>query len=142
VLAKILRPAGTGESVPVGTPIMVTVDDAKDVAAFAGFVAPGAAAAPAPKAAAAAPAPPPPPPPPAPAAPAPAARASTPAPAAPAAGEDDGYAGWPAWGQSLSRSPLGEALLAKQRAYTAEFGFAGVALSEEPPAAAPQKGKK
>jgi pyruvate/2-oxoglutarate dehydrogenase complex dihydrolipoamide acyltransferase (E2) component len=141
VLAKILQPAGTGASVAVGTPIMVTVDDAKDVAAFASFVAPGAAAAA-----------PPPPPPPAPKAPAAAAaaaaappRASTPAPAAPpaaaGAGEDDGYAAWPAWGQSLARSPLGEALLAKQRAYGAEYGFSGVALTEELPAAAPPKKK-
>jgi hypothetical protein len=120
---------------------MVTCDDANDVAAFASFVAPGAAAAPPPKAAAAAPAaaPPPPPQPKAPAPPppaaAPAARPATPAPA----GEDDGYAAWPAWGQSLARSPLGEALLAKQRAYAAEYGFAGMALTEEPPTAPPKK---
>ncbi|KAL3794882.1 hypothetical protein ACHAWO_007656 [Cyclotella atomus] len=61
VVAKILVPAGSGE-LNVGSPIMVTVDDAADVAAFenfspeAGGGAPAAVAAPATEPAAAAPA--------------------------------------------------------------------------------------
>jgi len=39
VLAKILAPAGSAD-LPVGTPIMVIVEDAADVAAFADFEAP------------------------------------------------------------------------------------------------------
>ncbi len=46
MLARILKPAGTGESVAVGTPILVTVDDVKDVAAFANFSAGASAGAP------------------------------------------------------------------------------------------------
>jgi pyruvate dehydrogenase E2 component (dihydrolipoamide acetyltransferase) len=72
-LAKILKQAGSGE-IKVGEPIFVTVAEADDVPAFAGFSADGAAlpaSEPAPAAAT-----------PAPAAP---AAASTPAPAAPAA---------------------------------------------------------
>lgn len=71
-IAKILMDAGTGADIPVGTPIMVTVEEADDVAAFANFVAPVEAAAP----------PPPPPPPAAPEAPAKVA-AATPAPVVP-----------------------------------------------------------
>jgi pyruvate dehydrogenase E2 component (dihydrolipoamide acetyltransferase) len=37
-VAKILMEAGSGEDIPVGTPIMVTVEEAEDVAAFADFV--------------------------------------------------------------------------------------------------------
>jgi pyruvate dehydrogenase E2 component (dihydrolipoamide acetyltransferase) len=37
-VAKILMEAGSGEDIPVGTPIMVTVEEAADVAAFADFV--------------------------------------------------------------------------------------------------------
>ena len=43
VLAKILLPEGS-QDVPVGTPMVVLCDDAADVAAFADFVAEGAAA--------------------------------------------------------------------------------------------------
>ena len=63
VLAKILLPEGASD-IPVGTPMVVLVDDVKDVAAFADFTvdaapaeAAPAAAAPAPAAPAAAPAP-------------------------------------------------------------------------------------
>lgn len=47
-LAKILMEAGTGEDIPVGTPIMVTVEEKEDVAAFTNYEAPAAEAAPAP----------------------------------------------------------------------------------------------
>lgn len=52
VLAKILKPAGSTD-VAVGTLIAITVEDVKDVAAFATFVPPAAAAAAPPKPAAA-----------------------------------------------------------------------------------------
>jgi pyruvate dehydrogenase E2 component (dihydrolipoamide acetyltransferase) len=49
-VAKILMEAGSGEDIPVGTPIMVTVEEADDVAAFADFVLEkGATPAPAPQ---------------------------------------------------------------------------------------------
>ena len=64
-IAKIL--VGTGEELACGTPIMVTVQEERDIAAFADFVAPVAAPAAAPAAAA------------------PAAAAPAPAAAAPAA---------------------------------------------------------
>lgn len=57
VVAKILMEAGTGADIVVGTPIMITVEEAGDVAAFANYVAPAAAAAEAPKVVEAAPAP-------------------------------------------------------------------------------------
>ena len=43
-MAKILVEAGSGE-IPVGTPVMVTVEEEEDIAAFKDFVAPEAAAA-------------------------------------------------------------------------------------------------
>lgn len=43
VVAKILMEAG-GDDIVVGTPIMVTVEEPEDVAAFAGFEAPSAPA--------------------------------------------------------------------------------------------------
>ena len=42
-MAKILVEAGSGE-IPVGTPVMVTVEEEEDIAAFQDFVAPEAAA--------------------------------------------------------------------------------------------------
>ena len=78
ILAKILLPEGA-QDVPVGTPMVVLVTDAADVAAFADFTvegAPAAAPAAAPEPAPAAAAPPPPP-----AAPAAPAAAASPAPA-------------------------------------------------------------
>jgi pyruvate dehydrogenase E2 component (dihydrolipoamide acetyltransferase) len=48
-IAKILYEAGTGADIVVGTPIMVTVEEEDDVAAFANFEAPAVAAAPAPE---------------------------------------------------------------------------------------------
>lgn len=42
-VAKFLMEAGNGEDIPVGTPIMVTVEEEEDVAAFANFEAPAAA---------------------------------------------------------------------------------------------------
>ena len=75
VLAKILLPEGSAD-IPVGTPMLVMVEDKADVAAFADFTA-DAAPPPAAEPAAAAPA--------APAAPTPAAAPAAPAPAAAAA---------------------------------------------------------
>ena len=75
IVAKILLPAGS-QDVAIGTPMVILVEEASDVAAFADYVAeaaPAAAAAPEPAPAPAAAAPaaaPPPPPPPAAAAPA------------------------------------------------------------------------
>jgi pyruvate dehydrogenase E2 component (dihydrolipoamide acetyltransferase) len=37
-VARILMEAGSGEDIPVGTPIMVTVEEAGDVSAFSNFV--------------------------------------------------------------------------------------------------------
>lgn len=50
--AKILMDAGSGADIPVGTPIMVTVEELADVAAFADFVLEASAPPPAPAVAA------------------------------------------------------------------------------------------
>jgi len=137
LLAKILRPEGSTE-VAVGDVIAITVEDAKDVAAFKDYkleAAPAAAPAPAapkpaeaPKpAAAAAPIAPKPAAPPA-AAPAPKPAAAPAAPAAPAAfaaGSDAPYLSFDAWGMSLKRAPIGAALARQQNAYAAMFGYTG-----------------
>jgi pyruvate dehydrogenase E2 component (dihydrolipoamide acetyltransferase) len=136
LLAKILRPEGSTE-VAVGDVIAITVEDAKDVAAFKDYkleAAPAATPAPAaPKAAeapklakvaapmpakAAAPA----------AAPAPKPAAAPAAPAAPAAaavGSEAPYLSFDAWGTSLKRAPIGAALARQQNAYAAMFGYTG-----------------
>jgi pyruvate dehydrogenase E2 component (dihydrolipoamide acetyltransferase) len=147
VLGKILVPGG---EVTVGRVIALLVEDAAAAAAFRslsveaiskelGLDKPPAAAGPSISSSSA----PPPPPPVAPApvakaAPAPpaaapkAAAAPAPAPApAPAAAGGDGYAAWPAWGISLSRTPMGKALALQQEAYEALYGFSGVALVEK-----------
>jgi pyruvate/2-oxoglutarate dehydrogenase complex dihydrolipoamide acyltransferase (E2) component len=124
IMAKILLPAGS--DVQVGVPVCLVVDDEKDVAAVAAGTYSAAAAAPAaPAAKAAAPV--------APAlvaAPAPVAKpAAAPkaaaAPAAAPAGGEAEYLAWPRWGTSLVSSPLGGAVLAKQKAYSASFGATG-----------------
>jgi pyruvate dehydrogenase E2 component (dihydrolipoamide acetyltransferase) len=106
-VAKILKPDGA-QNVVVGEPVMIVVEDAADVAAFAGYTG-GDAPAAAPKAAAAAPKAAPAPPPPRAAAPA--------APAAPAAQ-------WsaPAAGSRVVASPL-----AKKNAAAAGLPLAGLA---------------
>jgi pyruvate dehydrogenase E2 component (dihydrolipoamide acetyltransferase) len=50
VIAKIFMEAGTGEDIPVGTPIMMTVEEMEDVAAFADFQLPEEETAPEPEA--------------------------------------------------------------------------------------------
>jgi len=144
VLGKILVPGG---EVNVGRVIALLVEDAAAAAAFRslsveaiskelGLDKPPAAAGPS-SSSSSAPPPPPPVAPPAPvakAAPAPPAAApkaaAAPAPA-PAAAGGDGYAAWPAWGISLSRTPMGKALALQQEAYEALYGFSGVALVEK-----------
>jgi pyruvate dehydrogenase E2 component (dihydrolipoamide acetyltransferase) len=107
-VAKILKPDGA-QNVVVGEPVMIVVEDAADVAAFAGYTG-GDAPAAAPKAAAAAPkaAPAPPPPP----------RAAAPAaPAAPAA----------QWSAPASGSRVVASPLAKKNAAAAGLPLAGLA---------------
>jgi pyruvate/2-oxoglutarate dehydrogenase complex dihydrolipoamide acyltransferase (E2) component len=159
VMGKILLPAG---EVQVGRVIALLVDDAAAaevlkgmsvaaVLAELGEAAPPKPAAAAAAAAAAAPppqAPPPPSPKPAaaaaaaaasPARAAPVAAAAAPLPAAasaPSSQGSDGYAAWPAWGTSLSRTPMGKALGVQQEAYEALYGFSGVALGADKPAEA------
>ena len=130
------------QGIAVGQPIGITVEDAKDVAAFANYSPPAAAAAAAPAALAAAPAPvaaaPAPAAPVAPrpaavaapvAAPAPAAAAPAPKPvaAAAAASASDSYTplAFEAWGASLARAPMGQAIAKQQAAYVAAFGWGG-----------------
>jgi len=70
-IAKILMEAGSGEDIQVGVPIMVTVEESEDVAAFSDFVVEPEQTTKSTETTAAAEAPPPPPPPPPTAAPAP-----------------------------------------------------------------------
>lgn len=139
-VAKILVEAGSGE-ITVGTPVMVTVEEEEDIAAFANFVPPEAEAAPAPAAeepapaAAAAPEPTPaapvveaapaPPTPPPTAAPAPEPVAAPPAPAAAAPVGSAPTVG-PAWG-GLARvaSPIAKTLSTEQKEYIAKYGTTG-----------------
>ncbi|KAL9190879.1 hypothetical protein ACHAXT_000585 [Thalassiosira profunda] len=131
IVAKLLVADGAGE-VAVGVPIMVTVDEEGDVAAFKDFVAGSApdsaateASAPAveevkaqePVVAAA--------PTPAPAAPTPAAPAPAvePVPATPAGAV---LLGGSSWGRlAAERSPLAKALASKQKEYMAKYGSTG-----------------
>ena len=132
-VAKILVEAGSGE-ITVGTPVMVTVEEEEDIAAFANFVPPAAPAPaaeePAPAAAAApepapvveaAPAPPTPPPaaaPPAPVAAPPAPAVAAPVGSAPTVG--------PAWGQfARVASPIAKTLSSEQKEYIAKYGTTG-----------------
>jgi pyruvate dehydrogenase E2 component (dihydrolipoamide acetyltransferase) len=130
VVAKLLVQPGSGE-ISVGAPIMVTVEEASDVAAFKDFVAGSApspaaveASAPAPvkeKAAPAAPTP-------------KVAAAPTPAPtptpvvAAPTPVVDSGAIsiGGSPWGKlAAQKSPLAKALAAKQQQYIEKYGSTG-----------------
>lgn len=131
IVAKLLVADGAGE-VAVGVPIMVTVEEEGDVAAFKDFVAGSApdsaateasapaveeAKAPEPVVAAA--------PTPAPAAPSPAAPAPAvePVPAAPAGAV---LLGGSSWGRlAAERSPLAKALASKQKEYMAKYGSTG-----------------
>lgn len=134
-IAKILVQEG-GEDVPVGAPIMITVEDAADVAAFQDYVLPAAvvAATPPPPAVAVVVEPPPPPvvavaappvvaaPPTVVAAPPPVVVAAPPPVAATAAGPTMG----PAWGSSARvTSPIAKTLATQQKAYIALYGSTG-----------------
>jgi pyruvate dehydrogenase E2 component (dihydrolipoamide acetyltransferase) len=135
ILAKILVPVGP-DDIPIGGPIMVTVEEEEYVAAFKDFVAPQAAAAAPPPPAAVAPTPPPPqvqaavpPPPPAPVAapPAPApVAAAVPPPtmeslmAAVAPVMSTGWGGF-----AKINSPLAKTLSKSQKAYVTKYGTTG-----------------
>lgn len=142
-VAKILRTPSDGNDLPVGTPIMITVEEQGDVAAFEDYVhdteekaaAPSPAAAPEPSAekeqpAAAAPSPSPPPPESPPQQPAKeeqksaAAPAPEPAPAAPSAG--DGRSVTIAWARpTSSASPLNKSMTKQQDEYMKLYGSTG-----------------
>ena len=143
-MAKILVEAGSGE-ITVGTPVMVTVEEEDDIAAFADFVPPKVEAAPAapdaaveaaPAAAAPVPTPAPPvvetapaaptPPPVAAAPPAPAPVAAPPAFAAAVPVVGSAPTVGPAWGQ-LARvaSPIAKTLSGEQKEYIAKYGTTG-----------------
>jgi len=140
VIAKILMPPGT-EDVPVGTPIMVTVEESEDVAAFADFVVPEAAApaaAPEPVAEAAPPAAAPTPPPPAavatppPPPPTPVVQAAAPVEEAvppPSAGdmlESLAPVLSTGWGRFAEiNSPIAKSLSKQQNAYVEKYGITG-----------------
>lgn len=136
-IAKILVDAGNGEDIAVGTPIMVTVEEQDDIAAFADFKleesaapAPAEAAAPEPahapepakvEAAAAPPAP-------APPAPAPAPEAAAPVP--PPTMENLAQAIAPVmstgWGEFAKvNSPLLKTLSKQQTDYIEKYGTTG-----------------
>ena len=127
-VAKFL--ADTGVDLPIGAPIMVTVEEEEDVAAFKNFVAPAAEAPAAvePKEEAA-PAPPAPEPVvevAAPVAQAPPAPAAVEAPAAVAATASEGSVAAVAWGQSVvTASPLAKTLAAAQNSYLSKYGTTG-----------------
>jgi len=138
-VAKLFVEAGgAGEDIKVGTPIMVTVEEADDVGAFANFAPPAVEAAPAAKEAAAAPTPPPaaaaaaaatppPPPPPkveaAPVAPPPPPAAAAAAAAPVAAAPAPVSAGWGR--MATTSSPLIKTLRKEQQAYIDKYGTTG-----------------
>jgi pyruvate dehydrogenase E2 component (dihydrolipoamide acetyltransferase) len=136
-VAKLLQPAGDGTDISVNTPIMITVEEEGDVAAFQDYVAPEAA--PTPAAAepevvtaptpAAAPTPEPivqaqreavvaPP------TPAPTSTPPPPPPVATPTSSADTVT--PAWGfAAATASPLAKSLAAQQKAYLEMFGTTG-----------------
>ncbi|KAK1732462.1 dihydrolipoamide acetyltransferase [Skeletonema marinoi] len=133
VVGKIMVEAGAGE-VTVGVPIMVTVEEEEDVAAFKDFVAGSApdtsateasvapveeVKAPEPVVAAAAPTP-------APAAPTPVAAEPAVAAAAPTPVQGAVSLGGSSWGQlAAESSPLARALASKQKEYIEKYGSTG-----------------
>jgi pyruvate dehydrogenase E2 component (dihydrolipoamide acetyltransferase) len=144
-VARLLMEAGNGVDIPVGTPIMITVEEEDSIAAFKGYVPPAIAveAPPVPAAAAAAAATPPPPPvaavvaPPTPAAAAPAPVSATPPPppaapvaasvvSAPAATSAGTHPVAVAWGLLATKaSPLAKSLAKKQHTYVDLYGTTG-----------------
>lgn len=131
VVAKIIMEAG-GDDIPVGTPIMVTVEEAEDAAAFADFVAEAPAAPEEPAAPVADTAPPPPAtPPPPPAAPiAPPAPVAEPEPVAPPDMEELVAAVAPTmstgWGEFAKiNSPISKTMSKSQTEYVEMYGTTG-----------------
>ena len=149
-IAKLLRAAGDGADLAVGTPIMITVEEESDVGAFKDYVLPASStAAPTQQAAAASPpppllppaapkpvvekappaaaaaAPPPPPPPPAAAVPPPVA----PAPTTTAGGESITIA----WARpaALAAAPLTKSMKKAQDAYVKLYGTTGQKAAAE-----------
>ena len=135
-VAKLLVEAGGDAEIKVGTPIMVTVEEEEDVAAFANYTLPAGAAAAAPEPPAeaaatpepAAPSPPPPPPPPpkveaaapTPPPPQPPPTPAAPTPAAPIAAVSRG------WGKMAQiKSPLVKTLGKQQASYLEKYGSTG-----------------
>ena len=137
-VAKLLLQAGEGKDLAIGTPIMITVEDSEDVAAFKDYVhkddgasatppSPPPAAVPEPKVEAT-PAPPPPAPvetaaPVAPAAvPAPAVVATPPPPPQPTSGPQFNVA----WGLgAASKSPMAKTLAKEHTEYIEKYGTTG-----------------
>ena len=135
VIAKILVDAGSGEDIPVGTPIMVTVEEEEDVDAFKDFEVPAEEPTEAPAAepvAAIEETPPPPPPAPvaaAPPAPEPVA-VEEPVAVAPPEMEDLAAAVAPVmstgWGEFAKiNSPIAKTLANKQKEYIEKYGTTG-----------------
>jgi pyruvate dehydrogenase E2 component (dihydrolipoamide acetyltransferase) len=141
-VARLLMEAGNGVDIPVGTPIMITVEEEDSIAAFKDYVPPAVAAVEAPPMPAATPPPPPPPPPvaavaapppPAAAAPAPVAVTPPPPPAAPVAASvvsplpaAGTHPVAVAWGLLATKaSPLAKSLAKKQQAYVDLYGTTG-----------------
>jgi len=150
-VAKLLEEAGTGKDITVGVPIMITVEEEEDVAAFKNYTpppvadavdvnaadsteeAPKKAEAPAPAAAATTSPPPPPPPPPTSSKEAkpvdvsakdsPAAAAHTPPTPTPAAAAAPPTSGWGSL--AFVNSPLAKSLGNQQAAYVEKYGRTG-----------------
>jgi pyruvate dehydrogenase E2 component (dihydrolipoamide acetyltransferase) len=133
VIAKYLMEAGTGADIPVNTPIMVTVEELEDAAAFSDYslpvveeaapVAPEPVAAPpAPKVEAVAP-----PPPPAPVAPpAPVVAAEVPPPAMEALVAAVAPVMSTGWGEFAKiNSPIAKTLSKQQNDYVGKYGTTG-----------------
>jgi pyruvate/2-oxoglutarate dehydrogenase complex dihydrolipoamide acyltransferase (E2) component len=134
VIAKYLLEAGTGADIPVNTPIMVTVEELEDAAAFSDYSLPVEVAAPvAPEPVAAPPAPkveavaPPPPPPPAPVAPpAPVVAAEVPPPAMEALVAAVAPVMSTGWGEFAKiNSPIAKTLSKQQNDYVGKYGTTG-----------------
>jgi len=133
-VAKILMEAGSGEDITVGTPIMVTVEEEEDVAAFANFTLPEEEMAAAPKEpepeAPTVEASSPPPPPPVPATPPPPPPPAEPVSAPPPEMEQVAAAIAPVmstgWGDFAKiNSPIAKTLSKQQNDYVEKYGTTG-----------------
>jgi pyruvate dehydrogenase E2 component (dihydrolipoamide acetyltransferase) len=150
-VAKLLKSAGDGADIPVGTPIMITVEDEADVAAFKDYVHTGETASPSAATPDPTPSPPPPqaasepvketaapPPPPSPSVTEPAKPPPADIPATPVAAASissgDGQSVTIPWARPLSsKSPLSKLLEKQQMAYMELYGTTGqkVAVKED-----------